>query len=152
VEQVRYVNSHGNSISKTLATAAIQAGDTIWAGVDYTFLWEFSQFTAFINQQPVLSGRTTLRNYTLNYTNTAFFKINVLRGTQVWSRTFNARYLSISNNILSDVVLEAGQLRVPVTGKNDQIRVQIENSYHLPCVFTGAEVEAFFAISTQRMA
>jgi hypothetical protein len=151
VEPVRYVNIHGKSISKTVAKAAVTAGDTVWAGVDYTFLFEFSQFIPVINQQPVLSGRATLRSYLINYTNTAFFKINVLRGTQSWSRPFNSRYISIYDNLLDDVVLESGQLRVPVTGKNDQIRVQIENDSHLPCVFNGAEAEAYFTSGNQRM-
>jgi hypothetical protein len=151
LEPIRYVNAHGKSITKTTAKDLVTAGETVWAGVDYTFEFEFSKFVGIINQQPVLSGRTTLRNYTLNYTNTAFFQLVVLRGPQTWTKAFNARFLSNPANILDDAILESGQLRVPVTGLNDQIRVLLKNDSHLPCVFSGAEVEAFFVMPTNRM-
>jgi hypothetical protein len=87
-----YVTDNARKLSSTTASAtqalvneylALDATNVVYAGIPYTFEYEFSRFIHKENELPVQTAKLQIRNINLLYNKTGFFnvKVNVTPGT-----------------------------------------------------------------------
>jgi hypothetical protein len=147
-----YVNQRGRIITQPDVAALLAASEKVYAGIPYTFKYQFSEPVLKQDNKAITTGKLQLRNYAIVYNNTGFFKI-VLRPLkrQVYTRTFTGRVVGSSANILNVAAIESGTYRFGVMGHASETSVTIESDNHLPCVFQSAEWEGFFVLRSRRM-
>lgn len=142
--------------STTLSVVGDLTSKSIWIGDAYSTRYEFS--TPYLKgnsegaRAAFASGRFQLRNMSLLYSSSAYFKAvvtNKLTGTQYYY-PFTGSILGTGFGILGQVQLSDGSFKFPVYGKNDEIKIEIINDSHMPSYFLGAEYESSYVSRTQR--
>lgn len=113
-------------------------------GLSYEWKYEFSTF--FFKQQKgsgdvvVLDGRVQLRYVTVEYHNSAYFQTHVLLpGRDEFVTTFNGRVAGDFQNVLGTQSFASGKYRIPVMGRNDEVRCWLTNDSPYPHAFGSAE-------------
>ena len=140
-------------------TVSEDLSDTdIYVGEAYSLTYEFSDVvlreTTLNNETALISqGRKQIRYLSLNYHNTAYFRVTVTpdigdRDTSTYP--FTGRILGEANLIIGDIPLDSGIFKVPVYSKADQVTISIINDSPLPCAITGAEFEMLFHARSRR--
>ena len=144
----------GGSISLTLAQAnlRITAGEIIYAGISYKFLYRFSEQVIKQDNAPVTIGRLQIKNWNLVYNDSGFFKTNVTPDKRTTStKVFTGRNLGSQNNVIGTVSIDSGTFSFPVLAKSTDITIELESESFLPCVFQSAEWEGFYVLRSRRM-
>jgi hypothetical protein len=124
---------------------------TYYCGEKYTFTYQFSeQFMPNQNNVAVLSGRLTLRNWTVYYNNTACFNVSVdpygngdpsvLTYIPSQSSAFDGLTLGESN--IGAPVFTSGSFTFGVFGQSTEAIIQLTNDTPYQSTFTEAEWEA----------
>ncbi len=147
-----YVNQRGKVITVNNVAALLSASEVVYAGIPYTFKYQFSEPVIKQENSPITTGQLQLRNYAVVYNDTGFFDVKVTplkRAT--YTRSFTGRIVGASTNILNQAAIDSGTYRFGVIGKSSDIDVVLESSSHFPCVFQSAEYEAFFNLRSRRM-
>lgn len=102
--------------------------------------------------QPVGEGRLQLRNMTVTYAGTGFFKAEVTPAYRSTYRyEFSGRVIGSGQNKIGQIAIEQGTFRFPIASKNDQVVIELVNDTFLPSAFLSAEWEAFFQIRSKRL-
>lgn len=144
----------GNS---TIKVRGNWEGKTLWVGEKYTMLYQFS--TPYLRQsdgqRPVTlgSGRFQLRGMNVVYSNTSFFKAEVVQRytNTMFDYTFSGNILGTGQAVIGNVPVEYGSFRFPLYGKNDELFITLKNNTHLPCNFLSAEIEASYESRSKRI-
>jgi len=147
-----YVNQRGKIIAVGDVAALLSASEVVYAGIPYTFKYQFSEPVLKQENSPITTGHLQLRNYAIVYNDTGFFEVKVTplkRAT--YTRSFTGRIIGASTNILNQAAIDSGTYRFGVIGKAGDVDVVLESSSHFPCVFQSAEYEAFFNLRSRRM-
>ena len=149
---ITYIDQTGKVILVGDVAAKLANSEKVFAGIPFTFKYQFSEPVLKQDNKAITTGHLQLRNYAVVYNNTGFFKI-VLRPLkrQVYTRTFTGRLVGSSANILNVAAIESGTYRFGVVGKSNETSITIESDNHLPCVFQSAEWEGFFVLRSRRM-
>ena len=147
-----YVNQRGRIITQPDVAALLAASEKVYAGVPYTFKYQFSEPVLKQENKPITTGHLQLRNYAVVYNDTGYFQVKVtpLRRS-TYTRTFTGRIVGASTNILNQAGIDSGTYRFGVLGKSDSIDIVLESNNHFPCVFQSAEWEGFFVLRSRRM-
>ena len=132
-------------------------GKTLWVGEKYTMKYQFS--TQYLRQsdgqRPVTlsSGRFQLRGMNVVYSNTSFFKAEVVQRytNTLFDYTFSGNILGTGQAVIGNVPVEYGSFRFPLYGKNDELFITLKNDTHLPCNFLSAELEASYESRSKRL-
>lgn len=130
---------------------------TLWVGEKYTMKYQFS--TQYLRQsdgqRPVTlsSGRFQLRGMNVVYSNTSFFKAEVVQRytNTMFDYTFSGNILGTGQAVIGNVPVEYGSFRFPLYGKNDELFITLKNDTHLPCNFLSAELEASYESRSKRL-
>ena len=146
---------------------AAGATNVVYAGIPYTFEYEFSRFIHKENELPVQTAKLQIRNINLLYNRTGFFnlKINVDPGTikinagnntteTITPRTNYEKIFSgmITNtSSFGEYKLLSGTFKGGVMSKASNCNIVIENDEYLPCSFQSAEWEGFLHLRSQRV-
>tara|TARA_R110000772_G_scaffold44351_2_gene102088 strand:- start:1397 stop:3739 length:2343 start_codon:yes stop_codon:yes gene_type:complete len=147
-----YIDQTGKIIELSAVAAKLSAGEVVFAGVPFTFKYEFSEPIVKVNNLPVTTGVLHIRNYAVVYNNTGFFQVDVEPLKRpVYSRNFTGRIVGSSSNILNQAAIESGSYRFGVLGHAGDTTVTLKSSNHLPCVFQSAEWEGFYVLRSRRM-
>lgn len=147
-----YINQRGKIIAVGDVAALLSASEVVYAGIPYTFKYQFSEPVIKQDNSPITTGHLQLRNYAVVYNDTGFFDVKVTplkRAT--YTRSFTGRIVGASTNILNQAAIDSGTYRFGVIGKASDISVVLESSSHFPCIFQSAEYEAFFNLRSRRM-
>ena len=126
------------------------------AGAKYTFRYRFSTFilkeeAVGGGQMSVGEGRLQLRNCSVIFNNTGYFRAEVTPfRRQTYTYTFS-RVVGSGKNILGQVSIEQGCYKWPIMEKNDQVTIELVNDTYLPCHFLSAEWEADYTIRSKRL-
>ena len=147
-----YISQRGKVITVGDVAALLSASEVVYAGIPYTFKYQFSEPVIKQENNPITTGHLQLRNYAVVYNDTGFFNVKVTplkRST--YTRSFTGRVVGASSNILNQAAIDSGTYRFGVVGKSDSIDVVLESSSHFPCVFQSAEYEGFFNLRSRRM-
>ena len=147
-----YVSQRGKVIAVGDVAALLSASEVVYAGIPYTFKYQFSEPVLKQENSPITTGQLQLRNYAVVYNDTGFFDVKVTplkRAT--YTRSFTGRIVGASTNILNQAAIDSGTYRFGVIGKAGDVDVVLESSSHFPCIFQSAEYEAFFNLRSRRM-
>lgn len=128
------------------------SGGKAYVGLPYTLRYQFSEQVLRDGQGNAFkSGRLMLRNLTLNYTDSGYFKVNVTpiyRDTYTYE--FTGRVLGSGNLLINSLPIESGSFRFPVFSDSTNVKIEITNDSPLPSTFQSAEwVGLFHAKSTR---
>ena len=147
-----YIDQTGKIITLAQVAAKLANSEKVFAGVPFTFKYEFSEPVIKQDNKAITTGSLQLRNYAVVFNNTGFFNV-VLRPLKrtPYTRTFTGRVVGSSANILNVAAIESGTYRFGVIGKAGETSITIESDSHLPCVFQSAEWEGFFHLRSRRM-
>ena len=146
---------------------ATDSTNVVYAGIPYTFEYEFSRFIHKENELPVQTAKLQIRNINLLYNRTGFFnlKINVDPGTikinagnnttetitprTNYEKTFSGMITNTSS--FGEYKLLSGTFKGGVMSKASNCNIVIENDEYLPCSFQSAEWEGFLHLRSQRV-
>jgi hypothetical protein len=147
-----YIDQTGKVILVGAVAAKLANSEKVFAGVPFTFKYEFSEPVMKQDNKAITTGQLHLRNYAVVFNKTGFFKV-VLRPLKrtPYTRTFTGRVVGSSANLLNVAAIESGTYRFGVIGHASETSVTIESDSHLPCIFQSAEWEGFFHLRSRRM-
>ncbi len=149
---VVYIDQTGKIIPLSDVAGKLSNSERVFAGVPFTFKYQFSEPVIKENNKAITTGQLQLRNYAVVYNNTGFFKVTVAPERRTaYVRTFTGRVVGSAANILNVAAIESGTYRFGVLGKSSETTVTLESDSHLPCIFQSAEWEAFFHLRSRRM-
>lgn len=149
---VVYVDQTGKIIPLSDVAGKLANSERVFAGIPFTFKYQFSEPVIKENNKAITTGQLQLRNYAVVYNNTGFFKVTVAPERRTaYVRTFTGRVVGSAANILNVAAIESGTYRFGVLGKSSETSVTLESDSHLPCIFQSAEWEAFFHLRSRRM-
>ena len=146
-----------SSTTNTVVVAGDLSSAPVWIGEKYTKKYTFTKIHL---QQPsqrggmaaVLSGRYQLRNGTLLFEDSGYFKVKVTpRYQSAYEYPFTGRLLGSGNNLIGSPSIEDGVFKFPLMGKHDELTVEVENDSPLPSRLLGAEWEASYNPRSTRM-
>ncbi len=147
-----YVNQRGKIIQSSDVADLLGDGEVVFAGVPYTFKYEFSAPVIKQDNKPITTSVLHLRNYAVVYNDTGFFKVKIQPlKRDLYERTFSGRIVGSSTNILNKAAIDSGTYRFGVVGHAGETTITLESDSHLPCVFQSAEWEGFFVLRSRRM-
>ena len=149
---VIYVDKTGKTILLSEVAAKLANSEKVFAGIPFTFKYQFSEPVLKQNNKPITTGQLQLRNYAVVYNDTAFFNVTVtpLKRTP-YVRTFTGRVVGSGANILNRAAIESGTYRFGVLGKSSSVSIVLESDNPLPCIFQSAEWEGFFVLRSRRL-
>ena len=146
---------------------AAHATNVVYAGIPYTFEYEFSRFIHKENELPIQTAKLQVRNINLLYNNTGFFnvKVNVTPGTikipdgsggttEVTTRTNYSKNFSgmlTNTSAFGEYKLLSGTFKSSVMTNSSNCNIILENDQYLPCAFQSAEWEGFLHKRSQRV-
>lgn len=145
----------------TAATISVR-GDysaiPVWVGLKYEMKYQFSQFwlqgragQRGQGEAALQSGRYQLRNLSLLFEDTAFFKVKVASGGEN-NYEYDYSGIIVASSQLNQIYLNRGTYRVPIYGRNTSTVITVVNDTALPCKLLGAEVEGDYNDRASRFA
>jgi len=147
-----YVDKTGEIITLSDVAGKLANNEVVFAGVPFTFKYEFSEPVVKQDNKPVTTGHLQIRNYAVVYNKTGFFEVDVTPlKRSVYTRSFTGRIVGGANNILNQAAIDSGTYRFGVLGKSGETTVTLKSSSHLPCTFQSAEWEGFYVLRSRRM-
>lgn len=153
-----YVTDAGAVVTAAAALTYQGTGGVVYAGVPYTFLYEFSEQLMKNNNTSVTTGRLQIKSMAVVYSNTGFFTVRIVphktlppTGRKTYTRAFTGRVIGAGTNILGQVPLDSGSYSFGVQANSKNAQIQILSDSFLPCVFQSVEFEAEFVLRSRRM-
>ena len=140
---------------------AAHSSNVVYAGIPYTFEYEFSRFIHKENDLPIQTAKLQVRNIHLLYNNTGFFniKVNVTPGElkipdpdspgntkTITPRTNYSKNFSgmlTNTSAFGEYKLLSGTFKSSVMTNASNCNIILENDQYLPCAFMSAEWEGF---------
>lgn len=153
-----YITEAGAIVTAAKALTHQTGGGTVYAGVPYTFLYEFSEQLMKNNKESITSGRYQIKTMSVTYADTGYFDVKVVphknlpaSGRNEYTRNFTGRVIGSGTNILGSVPLDTGTYRFGVLANAKNAKITLESDSHLPCAFQSAEIESEFVLRSRRM-
>jgi hypothetical protein len=147
-----YVDQRGKVIQVADVAALLADDEVVYAGIPFTFKYQFSEPVIKQDNKPITTGILHIRNYAVTYNSTGFFKVKIQPlKRDIYERTFTGRIVGGGANLLNKAAIDSGTYRFGVIGHADETTVTLESDSHLPCVFQSAEWEGFFVLRSRRM-
>ena len=147
------------SIVSQSGTDIVVSGDitsfNYFIGEQYQFNFTFSQqFMQVADSQgsriSVKEGRLQIRNWSVSYNDTGFFKTEVTPvGRDISTTTFTGTITG--TGLLGTVNLEDGDYTFAVQSENDKLTIKLLNDSHLPSNFINANWEGYYVSPAQRI-
>jgi len=98
----------------------------------------------------VKEGRLQIRNWSVSYNDTGFFKTEVTPvGRDISTTTFTGTITG--TGLLGTVNLEDGDYTFAVQSENDKLTIKLLNDSHLPSNFINANWEGYYVSPAQRI-
>ena len=135
-----------NSGSTVTLTQAVVGNTDVWAGLPYTMTYTFSEqlFKAKAGNgtSPSNAAKMMIRNGSLYYDDTAYFKVKVTpKARDTYENVFTPDV--VGSSTIGQLSLDSGFYRFPVFTKAQDTTITIENESALPSTFQSAEFESF---------
>lgn len=144
-------------VGHTGATVTVRgdvSGKKFFAGVPYRSTYTFSQQA--IREQnkgnAITTGRLQLRSLTINCDATGYLELEVTPSFRATSRhTFTGRELGHGTNIIGDIPLYTGKVKVPILSLNTQVSIAATSGSFLPFALINASWEGFYNTRHQQV-
>ena len=136
--------SHGG---ETVTVRGDASDKKFFAGIPYRSTYTFSQQA--IREQSkgnaITTGRLQLRSMTLNCDDTGYLEMEVTPSFRQTSRyIFTGRELGHGTNVIGDIPLYTGKIKVPVLSLNTQVSIAATSASFLPFALVNASWEGFY--------
>ena len=149
---IEYVDERGKIITSSDVSGLLSDGEVVYAGVPYTFKYQFSEPVVKINDRPATTAKLKLRSYAVVYNDTGFFQAKVTPDRRsTYTSTFTGRIVGGASNLLSKAAIDSGTYKFGVLADSKDTKIILESDNHLPCYFQSAEIEAFYVLRSRRM-
>ena len=103
-------------------------------------------------QSVVAEGRLQLRNWSLTYSKTGYFEVEVTPLYRDTNRfVFTGRTLGKGGNAVGELPIVSGTFRFPIMSKNDQVSILVRSKSFLPFHLLSAGWEGFYSIRSKRL-
>jgi hypothetical protein len=153
-----YVTDAGSIVTAAAALTYQGTGGVVYAGVPYTFLYEFSEQLMKSNNNSITTGRLQIKSMAVVYSDTGFFEITVIPHKTLpvavrksYTRAFTGRVVGAGTNVLGTIPLDSGSYSFGVQANAKNAQIQITSNSFLPCEFQSAELESEFVLRSRRM-
>jgi len=147
-----YVTQNGDIVAVSEVAALLAAGKTVYAGINYTFKYTFSEQIIKKDNTPITTGRLQLRTFNLIFNDSGFFKTKVTPSRRsTTTQTFTGRSLGSTANVLGKSSIDSGTFSFPVLARSSNVDIELESDSFLPCVFQSAEWEGFYMLRSKRL-
>lgn len=141
----------GTTFSDPTAATVSVVGDysakAVWIGTSYTMTFEFG--TPYLRapvargMAALLTGRYQLRYLTLQYADTAYFRVQVgIKNEDSYEYVFTGETVGLAT--IGTTNISSGTFRAPVHSKNTNLTIKIINDSPLPSKLLSCEFEAFY--------
>lgn len=143
-EDLIYINDAGQRVTYAQAVTYVNSGGTVVSGVPFKFKYTLSE-QMLKTDTGVLRGRLQLRNMTVAYSDSGYFKAKVkptARSEIV--NEFTALTLDSSTTILDALSILTGDFRFPVLSQAKEVEITLESESFLPCTFQSIDWEGYF--------
>ena len=148
---LKYVTNKGREIPLAAVPDVLAAGLVVFAGVPYLFRYQFTEPTVKAENE-VVAGRLQVRNFSVLYSNTGYFKTVVEPLNRTSSvKEFTGRIIDKSTALLGHAPIDTGSMRFPVLCNAENLKVFIESTSYLPCSFQSAGWEGYFKARSSRI-
>jgi hypothetical protein len=155
---LQYVTDAGSIVTAAAALTYQGTGGVVYAGVPYTFLYEFSEQLMKSNNNSITTGRLQIKSMAVVYSDTGFFEITVVPHKTLpvavrksYTRAFTGRVVGAGTNIIGAVPLDSGSYSFGVQANAKNAQIKITSDSFLPCEFQSAELESEFVLRSRRM-
>jgi hypothetical protein len=127
-----------------------------YAGLPYTFVYEFSKVYLRVNQGEAqtahLDSRFQMRRMNIEYHDTVAFTAKLtLPGRAPWTTDFFSNIAGTPLSEFGKVPFASGTFRFPLLGENTVVKLEISNDTPYPCYFGSAEWAAMYQPKAKRM-
>ena len=149
---IKYVDERGKLITSSDVSGLLADGEVVYAGVPYTFKYQFSEPVVKIDNRPATTAKLKIRNYAVVYNNTGYFTAKTEPSRRdAYTSTFTGRIVGGASNLLGKAAIDSGTYKFGVMADSKDTKVTLESDNHLPCNFQSAEIEAFYVLRSRRM-
>jgi len=146
-----YVDERGKVITSGDVAGLLADGEVCYAGIPYTFKYQFSEPVVKQNNQPITTADLRIRNWSVVYNDTGFFTVKTTPNRRsTYTRDFTGRIVGGAANLLSKAAIDSGTYQFGVVGNSDT-KIVLETDSHLPANFQSAEWEGFYVIRSRRI-
>ncbi len=143
--------SDGKKVGGKSLEGKISADEVVFAGIPYTFKYQFSEPVVKQNNQPITTADLRIRNWSVVYNDTGFFTIKTTPNRRsTYTRNFTGRIVGGAANLLNKAAIDRGTYVFGVIGNADT-KIELSSDNHLPCKFQSAEWEGFYVLRSRRM-
>ena len=144
-----------NSGATVTLSSPVSTDTDVWVGIPYTMKYTFSEqlfkAKAGNGKSPSNAAKLMIRNGSLYYADSAFFKVKVTpKFRDTYENFFNPDI--VGSTTLGSLSLDSGFYRFPVFTKAQDTAITIENDTALPSTFQSAEFESFLHARSSRYA
>tara|TARA_B100001989_G_scaffold41036_1_gene25269 strand:- start:1179 stop:3494 length:2316 start_codon:yes stop_codon:yes gene_type:complete len=147
-----FVRQDGQQITQSQVATALAANKVVYAGIPFTFKYEFSEQVIKRDNAPITIGRLSIKNWNIVYNDSGFFECKVTPDKRTAkTRRFTGRNIGSLNNVIGKVSIDSGTFSFPVLSRADSVKVEIESNSFLPCIFQSAEWEGFYTLRSRRL-
>lgn len=155
---LQYVTDAGSIVTAAAALTHQGTGGVVYAGVPYTFLYEFSEQLMKSNNNSITTGRLQIKSMAVVYSDTGFFEITVIPHKTLpvavrksYTRAFTGRVVGAGTNVLGTIPIDSGSYSFGVQANAKNAQIKITSDSFLPCKFQSAELESEFVLRSRRM-
>ena len=144
-----------NSGATVTLTQAVKSDTPVFTGIPYNMKYTFSEqlfkAKAGNSTSPSNAAKLLIRNGSIYFNNTAFFKVKV---TPKFRDTYENIFTPdvVGSTTIGTLNLDSGFYRFPVLTKAQDTKISIENDSALPSNFQSAEFESFLHSRSSRYA
>jgi len=155
---LQYVTDAGSIVTAAAALTYQGTGGVVYAGVPYTFLYEFSEQLMKSDNTSITTGRLQIKSMAVVYSDTGYFEVTVIPHKTLpvavrksYTRAFTGRVIGAGTNVLGTIPLDSGSYSFGVQANAKNAQIKITSDSFLPCEFQSAELESEFVLRSRRM-
>jgi len=155
---LQYITDAGSIVTAAAALTYQGTGGVVYAGVPYTFLYEFSEQLMKSNNTSITTGRLQIKSMAVVYSDTGYFEVTVIPHKTLpvavrksYTRAFTGRVIGAGTNVLGTIPLDSGSYSFGVQANAKNAQIKITSDSFLPCEFQSAELESEFVLRSRRM-
>lgn len=131
----------------TVTVRGDASGKKFFAGIPYRSTYTFSQQAIREESKgnAITTGRLQLRSMTLNCDDTGYLEMEVTPSFRQTSHyIFTGRELGHGTNVIGNIPLYTGKIKVPVLSLNTQVSIAATSASFLPFALVNASWEGFY--------
>ena len=142
-----------SSSTNQIVVSGDHTATKFFIGEKYGFKYQFSQQYVRLgsggSRTAIKEGRLQIRNWTVSFDNTGFFKVNITpKGRSTTTETFSGAI--VGSGTVNGIQLEDGDFNFAVQSRNEDLVITLTNDEYLPSAFINAEWQGYYTQRSQQ--